>query len=64
MALLRLIVTTMYKIIVGGTVIFLFNIVIGSIFEFRLALNVISALFVGFLGLPGLLLFVYLKIFY
>jgi len=54
----------MYKIIVGGTVIFLFNIVIGSIFEFRLALNVISALFVGFLGLPGLLLFVYLKIFY
>ncbi|WP_024832708.1 pro-sigmaK processing inhibitor BofA family protein [Ruminiclostridium josui] len=34
---------------------------IGSYFNFRIALNVYSALIVGVLGVPGLILLVFLK---
>lgn len=46
--------------LLGGAVILLVNF-IGGFFEFQIALNIVSALVVGFLGIPGALLLVILK---
>lgn len=46
----------------GAIVIWLIN-VIGTSFQFQIGLNVITALIVGILGVPGAVLLVLLKIF-
>lgn len=47
--------------ILGGVLIFLINLV-GAIFNFHIGLNVITAIFVGFLGVPGAILLCILKL--
>lgn len=46
--------------IIGGIVILLINL-LGQYFEFHISLNVFSALIVGTLGLPGVILLIILK---
>ncbi len=48
------------NIILGVILLIIINFV-GSYFSFRIALNVYSALIVGVLGVPGLILLVFLK---
>jgi len=57
---LKFILKLIYNAIVGGVVILVINL-IGRLIGFSLALNVVSALIVGTLGVPGLGLIVALK---
>jgi len=59
---LKILLKLIYKLLVGGAIIFLFN-AIATYFEFQVALNMISALIVGFLGIPGLILLVSLSLY-
>lgn len=47
--------------ILGAVLILLVNIV-GSSFQFHIGINIITAIFVGILGLPGAILLVVLKL--
>ena len=47
--------------ILGGILIFVINL-IGASFGFHIGINIITAIFVGFLGLPGAGLLVILQI--
>ena len=47
--------------IIGGVFLFLFNIV-GSIFNLSLEINPLNAIIVGFLGVPGVILLLVLKL--
>lgn len=57
---IKLILRVIYNIIIGGVVIFVINL-IGKLVGFTLALNFVSALIVGTLGVPGLGLIIALK---
>ncbi|ACB83618.1 pro-sigmaK processing inhibitor BofA family protein [Natranaerobius thermophilus] len=46
------------RIVLGAVVLFLVNTAFGIFFDFQIAINVITALTVGFLGLPGMILLV------
>ncbi len=46
----------------GAILIYIINIV-GGFFSFHIGINTITALFVGILGIPGLILLVILKMF-
>ena len=48
--------------ILGGVLIFIIN-TVGTSFGFHIGLNVISAIIVGLLGIPGAILLILLKIF-
>lgn len=58
---MRIVFKLTYNAIIGAVVIVVINI-IGGIFGFHIALNVFSALIVGMLGIPGILLLTILKI--
>ncbi|HHY24537.1 MAG TPA: hypothetical protein GX527_09955 [Clostridiaceae bacterium] len=60
MALLRILIKLIYKVVIGGVIIFLINLV-GGILGFHMALNVMSSLIIGFLGVPGIILLITLK---
>lgn len=47
--------------LIGGLLLFLFNIV-GAFFNVQIGVNIITALVVGFLGVPGLIAIVIIKI--
>ena len=47
--------------IIGGLVIFLINIV-GSSFGFNIGLNFFTSIIVGFLGLPGAIILIIIKL--
>ena len=47
--------------IIGGLVIFLINIV-GSSFGFHIGLNLFTSIIVGFLGLPGAIILIIIKL--
>jgi len=57
---LRIVLRFVINAVVGGIAILLINI-IGSPFGFTVPLNPLSALIVGLLGLPGIILVVILK---
>ncbi len=57
---MKFILRIIYNIIIGGVVIFVINL-IGKLIGFTLALNFVSALIVGTLGVPGLGLIIALK---
>ena len=46
----------------GALLIYIINLV-GGFFSFHIGLNVITAIFVGLLGMPGALLLIVLKVF-
>lgn len=46
--------------ILGGILIFIVNL-IGSLFEFHVGLNIVTAIVTGILGIPGVVLLCFLK---
>ncbi|MFR5190683.1 MAG: pro-sigmaK processing inhibitor BofA family protein [Clostridia bacterium] len=48
--------------ILGGILIFVINL-IGGMFAFHIGLNILTAILVGLLGIPGAILLVILKLF-
>lgn len=59
---LRLVFRLIYNGIIGGVILWLINLV-GSHIGFTIAINPVTALVVGFLGLPGVVLLVLFKLF-
>ena len=57
---LKLVLKLVYNAILGGVVLIVINLV-GGIFKFHVALNIVSAFITGILGLPGVALLVALK---
>lgn len=47
--------------ILGGVLIFIINF-IGGIWNFHIGLNIITAMFVGLLGIPGSIVLIFLKL--
>lgn len=47
--------------LLGGILIYIIN-VVGSVFNFHIGLNAVTAIFVGLLGVPGAILLVVLKL--
>jgi len=60
---LKIILKLVYNCVIGAILLIVVNF-IGQTFGFFIPLNIFSALLVGFLGIPGLLLLVALKVFY
>lgn len=48
--------------LLGGIIIYIINL-IGIAFNFHIGLNIITAIFVGILGIPGAIILIVLKIF-
>jgi inhibitor of the pro-sigma K processing machinery len=59
---LRLVFRLIYNGLIGGVMLWLVNLA-GSYFGFTIAINPLSALIAGFLGLPGVILLILFKIF-
>ena len=59
---LKLVFKLIYNGIIGGIMLYIINL-IGSHFGFALALNPITALVAGFLGIPGVVLLILVKFF-
>ena len=47
--------------ILGGTVIFIINL-IGSYFNFHIGLNLVTSIFIGILGIPGAIVIIIIKL--
>lgn len=58
----KLLIKLIINSVIGGICLILFNLVAGTFFKFSIGINPISALIVGFLGVPGLLLLIALKL--
>ncbi|MCX8128957.1 MAG: pro-sigmaK processing inhibitor BofA family protein [Clostridia bacterium] len=58
---MKILVKLLYNAIIGGIVLLFINL-IGGVFNYHIALNVVSALIVGFLGIPGIILLVVFKV--
>lgn len=58
---IKKILKLIFNSILGGIIIYLINIV-GSTFNFHIGLNIYTALVTGFLGIPGVVLLVFLKL--
>ena len=56
---LRIILKFIYNAIIGGIILWLLNLV-GGLIGITVAINPVTALIVGFLGFPGLILFLLL----
>lgn len=59
---LKLIFKLIYNALIGGVMLWVVN-YIGSYFGFFIAINPLTALIAGFLGLPGVLLLILFKLF-
>ena len=59
---LKLVFKLIYNGVIGGIMLYVINL-IGSHFGFALALNPITALVAGFLGIPGVVLLILVKLF-
>lgn len=57
---LKIIFRLILNALIGGVVLLIINF-IGSIFDFHIAFNVISALIVGTFGIPGVILLIIMK---
>ncbi len=57
---IRLIVKLIGNVFIGGFLLVLFNLV-GSLFGLNVGINVITALVVGFLGVPGLVMLIFIQ---
>lgn len=60
---LKILFKLFYNAAIGAILLVVLNFV-GSYFDFNLAINPFTALVVGFLGIPGLVLLVLLKLFF
>lgn len=59
---LKLVFKLLYNGVIGGIMLYVINF-IGSHFGFTLALNPVTALVAGFLGIPGIILLILVKLF-
>lgn len=59
---LKIVFKLIYNAIIGGIMLYVINFV-GAHFGFTLALNPITALVAGFLGIPGIILLALVKVF-
>lgn len=59
---LRIVFKLIYNAVIGGIMLWLVNFV-GAHIGFSLAINPITALIAGFLGIPGVILLILFKIF-
>lgn len=59
---LRIIFKLIINSVLGGLIIFIINF-IGSFFNFHIGLNLVTSIFVGFLGVPGAIVIVIIKLF-
>ena len=58
---MKVILKLVYNSILGGMALLAINFV-GGFFQFHIALNLLSALIAGILGIPGIILLVVLKL--
>jgi len=58
-----IILKLLWNALLGGGLLWIVN-YIGAFFDFSLAINWISALLVGFLGIPGVILLIVWKLFF
>lgn len=58
---IRLLIKLLINGLIGGVVLFLFNFV-GSIFGLSIVINPVSAVIVGILGVPGVILLLILQV--
>ncbi|KXG77668.1 pro-sigmaK processing inhibitor BofA family protein [Thermotalea metallivorans] len=59
---IKIIIKLVYNAIIGGILLFLLNLV-GSFFNVGIAVNPITALIAGFLGVPGVILMLVVQYF-
>ncbi len=59
---LKLVFKLIYNGVIGGIMLYVINF-IGSHFGFTIALNPVTALVAGFLGIPGIVLLILVKLF-
>ena len=59
---LKLVFKLLYNGVIGGIMLYVINFV-GSHFGFTIALNPVTALVAGFLGIPGIVLLILVKLF-
>lgn len=57
---MKLVVKLIYNAMLGGIILVIVN-YFGAIINFHIALNIVTALVTGFLGIPGVLTLVILK---
>lgn len=57
---LKVMLRFVYNALLGGVIIIIINF-IGSLIGFKIALNIFTALIIGLLGVPGIILLVVLK---
>lgn len=60
---IKLIIKLVWNALLGGALLWLVNL-IGGVFGFAIAINWMSALIVGLLGIPGVILLVIWKLFF
>ena len=60
---LKILFKLLYNAVIGAIFLFVLNFA-GSYFDFSIAINPFTALVVGFLGIPGIILLVLLKLFF
>ncbi len=60
---IRLVFKLIYNALIGGVMLWALNFV-GAYFGFTLAINPVTALVAGFLGIPGVILLVLIKLFF
>lgn len=59
---IKLVFKLLYNALIGGAMLWLVNFV-GAYFDFTIAINPVTALIAGFLGVPGVVLLILFKIF-
>ncbi len=57
----KVVLRLIYNALIGGIVLVVINL-IGGLFHYHIALNIVSALITGTLGVPGIILLIILKI--
>lgn len=60
---MKIVIKLLYNAVIGGIVLLIINF-LGGMFGYHIALNVLTALIVGTLGIPGIILLVILKMMY
>ncbi len=58
----KLLIKLIINSVLGVIFLIVFNLIAGTFFDFSIGVNPLSALTVGFLGVPGMLLLIVLKL--
>lgn len=58
----KLLIKLIINSVLGAIFLIIFNLTAGTFFDFSIGVNPVNALIVGFLGIPGMLLLIVLKL--